>query len=169
MPRNVEIKARLGELAAIRRAIERIADGPAQILDQEDIFFRIASGRLKLRILGPGHGELILYHRADSAGPKTSEYRVAPTSDPAALRAILAAILPTLGVVIKRRWLYLVGQTRVHLDQVEGLGEFVELEVVLRADQDEVEGASIARALMDRLGITQQQLVDKAYVDLLAL
>ena len=134
------LKPSVESLAALRAAVEPIADGPVEILDQEDIFFQTTSGRLKLRVFAHDRGELILYQRANVAGPKTSDYRIAPTTDPAALQAILASALSVLGVVKKRRWLYLVGQTRVHLDRVEGLGEFVELEVVLRHDQAAEEG-----------------------------
>jgi predicted adenylyl cyclase CyaB len=168
MPSNVEIKARVPDLTAVRQRVEPIADGPAEILDQEDIFFTVSDGRLKLRIFSPAHGELILYHRADTAGPKTSHYRIAPTSEPEVLRTILSHVLPTLAVVRKRRWLYRVGQTRIHLDQVAGLGEFVELEVVLRAGQSPEEGGAIARDLMARLAISEAQWVEQAYVDLIA-
>ncbi len=110
---------------------------------------------------------MIHYDRADDAGPKTSRYTIAPTSDPDALRAILTATLGVVGVVRKRRWLYRVGQTRVHLDRVEGLGEFVGLEVVLRPGQPEAEGVVIADDLMARLGIGGAQLVESAYIDLM--
>jgi predicted adenylyl cyclase CyaB len=174
MPSNIEIKARVPDLAAIRGRVEAIADGPVEILDQEDIFFSVPAGsaatddRLKLRILGPGQGELILYQRADIAGPKASSYCLAPTSEPAVLREILTRILPTRAVVRKRRCLYHLGQTRIHLDQVEGLGEFVELEVVLSAGQTAEAGVAIAWELMQRLDIAESQLVKQAYVDLLA-
>jgi predicted adenylyl cyclase CyaB len=168
LPRNVEIKARVDDLAALRTMVEPLCDRPMEILDQEDLFFQSPAGRLKLRILARDRGELILYHRANQTGPKTSTYRIAPTSDPAALQAILTTVLPTLGVVKKRRWLYLVGQTRVHLDQVESLGEFLELEVVLRSNQSEQEGTAIAQELMDKLGIAPDQLVDRAYIDLIS-
>jgi predicted adenylyl cyclase CyaB len=167
MPSNIEIKARVTDLAQIRAGIEPLADGPAETLDQEDIFFAAPAGRLKLRILGRGQGELIHYHRSDIAGPKTSHSTIAPTTDPEALRAILSSALGVLGVVRKRRWLYMVGQTRVHLDRVEGLGEFVELEVVLRPDQAEKDGIIIAGDLMARLGIAGGQLVNVAYIDLI--
>ena len=110
---------------------------------------------------------MIHYHRRDTAGPKTSHYTIAPTTDPEALRAILSSVLGRARRRRKRRWLYIVGQTRVHLDRVEGLGEFVELEVVLRPDQAEGEGIAIAQGLMARLGIAEGQLVDVAYIDLM--
>ena len=91
----------------------------------------------------------------------------APTTAPEALKAILTTTLGVVGVVRKRRWLYMVGQTRVHLDRVEGLGEFVELEVVLHPDQPGEEGVAITQGLMARLGIAEGQLVDVAYIDLM--
>ncbi len=72
------------------------------------------------------------------------------------------------GVVKKTRILYLIGQTRVHIDEVEGLGTFLELEVVLQDVQGEVEGRTIAEGLMAEFGIDKQQVVPEAYVDLLA-
>lgn len=167
MPTNVEIKARVGDLSSLRAGVESIAEGPPVAIDQEDTFFATTAGRLKLRDFGDGRGELIHYDRADDAGPKTSRYTIAPTSDPDALRAILTATLGVVGVVRKRRWLYRVGQTRVHLDRVEGLGEFVGLEVVLRPGQPEAEGVVIADDLMARLGIGGAQLVESAYIDLM--
>ncbi|HEX4145288.1 MAG TPA: class IV adenylate cyclase [Pirellulales bacterium] len=167
MPANVEIKARVPDMTAIRGRVESIGAGPAEVLDQEDVFFAAPGGRLKLRIFGPGRGELIFYQRGDTAGPKTSTYRIAPTSEPEALRDILARVLPVRGIVRKRRWLYQVGQTRIHLDRVEGLGEFVELEVVLRAGQTTEAAVAIARDLLKRLDIADTQLVEQAYVDLL--
>jgi predicted adenylyl cyclase CyaB len=168
MSKNVEIKARVDDLDGLRAKVVSLCDGPAKILDQEDIYFSTPSGRLKLRILGERHGELILYHRDDCAGPKPSNYLIAPTSDPSALRTILGSVLGVLGVVSKQRWLYQVGQTRIHLDRVEGLGEFVELEVVLQPDQTEDEGIGIARGLMGRLGIAEERLVETSYFDLLS-
>jgi predicted adenylyl cyclase CyaB len=168
MPTNIEIKARVSDLSGLRATVEGLSDTSAEILDQEDVFFKVPTGRLKLRILGEDHGELIHYQRSDVAGPKTSHYTIAPTSDPAALRAILTTVFGVVEVVRKRRRLYRIGQTRVHLDDVEGLGQFVELEVVLRPEQPEDEGARIARHLMDRLGIAGDRLVEGAYIDLLA-
>ena len=165
--KNVEIKARVLDLDRLRQAAESISDTAVEVLDQEDIFFSAPEGRLKLRILGEHAAELIHYHRPDTAEPKASRYLIAPTSSPAALKEILTRVLPATGVVRKRRQLYLVGQTRIHLDRVEGLGDFVELEVVLRPDQDEAEGVAIAQDLMSRLGIAPEQLIKEAYIDLL--
>src|SRR5690606_26805963 len=100
------------------------------------------------------------------AGPKASTYVRTPTTDPAGLRFVLSAVLGELGEVRKQRTLYLVGQTRIHLDEVIGLGNFMELEVVLSDDQSEPEGEQIATDLMARLGIRPADLCDGAYLDL---
>ena len=75
--------------------------------------------------------------------------------------------LGVLGCVRKTRELFLVGQTRIHLDEVEGLGVFAELEVVLLDGQDPQDGVLIATDLMCELGIRDDDLIDGAYIDLL--
>jgi predicted adenylyl cyclase CyaB len=164
---NIEIKARVSDPDRLRAAVEALSDTEVEVLSQEDVFFGVATGRLKLRIMDDRRGELILYHRPDANGPKPSRYLIAPTTAPIVLKSILSGAMPIVGTVRKRRLLYRVGQTRVHLDQVENLGDFVELEVVLRPDQPEEAGVSIAEDLMSRLGIAREQLVQTAYVDLL--
>ena len=167
MASNVEIKARVKNLAQFRERAERLSDTPVELLVQEDTFFVVPKGRLKLRVLAPDRGQLVYYERVDRAGPKTSYYLVAPTPDPASLHAALAAALGVRGVVRKRRWLYMIGHTRVHLDDVEDLGAFMELEVVLQPGQSAEEGQAIAADLMGQLEIAPGDLVDVAYLDLL--
>jgi predicted adenylyl cyclase CyaB len=168
LPRNIEIKARVDDVDALAlRAAAAATQGPIEIA-QDDTFFGCASGRLKLRAFSASEGELIFYRRADAHGPKESFYVRTPTSDPDGLRACLSLAHGTAGRVVKQRSLYLVGRTRVHLDRVQGLGDFVELEVVLEDDEPAEAGVREAHALMARLGIEPAQLVEAAYVDLLA-
>ena len=115
-----------------------------------------------------GNGELIFYRRADEQGPKESFYLLAPTSSPDALRELLTSAYGQVGRVRKHRTLFLVGRTRVHLDRVEGLGHFLELEVVLADGESAVVGVGEAHDLMEQLGVLPSQLVEGAYVDLLA-
>jgi adenylate cyclase class IV len=169
MARNIEIKARIDDLAAVANVVGPLADeGPIEIA-QDDTFFRCDKGRLKLRAFADGSGELIFYRRADAVGPKTSFYTITPTAMPDSLRETLSLALGLAGRVAKQRTLYLVGRTRVHLDRVEGLGSFVELEVVLREGEDTQLGVTEAQALMRRIGIDAGRLVEGAYVDLLRL
>ena len=89
MPRNIEIKARIDSVEALLPLARALADGPAQAIAQDDTFFICAHGRLKLRDFGDDSGELIHYHRADSTGPKLSDYVRVMTAEPAALREAL--------------------------------------------------------------------------------
>ena len=167
MPRNIEVKARIDSVDALLPRARALADGPAQTIAQDDTFFVCAQGRLKLRDFGNGSGELIHYHRADGSGPKLSDYVRVPTDQPVALREALQRAQGVLGRVRKTRWLLLTGQTRIHLDRVEGLGDFLELEVELREGQDAADGAAIADALCAQLGIAPEQRLAGAYLDLL--
>ncbi|PZR73528.1 MAG: adenylate cyclase, partial [Chthoniobacterales bacterium] len=167
MPSNIEIKARVLDLPRITALAEKLSDAPAVIIQQHDTFFLSPNGRLKLRQFSPEAGELIFYSRADVAGTKQSDYLIARTTAPAELLAVLCAALGAQQTVIKTRRLFLVGQTRVHLDAVEGLGSFVELEVVLREGQPPEEGHRIARELMLALDIRESDLIEGAYADLL--
>ena len=167
MPANIEIKARARNFADLRRRAEALSDSPCQVIPQEDTFFHVPKGRLKIRQLAPEHGQLVYYERPDQDGPKHSNYHIFETSDPEGLKITLSLALGVRGVVRKTRTLYQVGQTRVHLDEVEGLGEFMELEVVLRPGQSDAEGQAIARELMTRLGVREEDLLEGAYMDLL--
>jgi len=167
MARNVEIKARVTDRDALVRRAEALAtEGPIEIA-QEDTFFRCEHGRLKLRTFSEDRGEVIFYRRPDVGGPKESFYLRSPTSSPATLRESLALAYGVAGFVSKRRTLFLRGRSRIHVDRVDGLGDFVEIEVVLD-DGDTVEaGTREAHELMAALGIDTAHLVEGAYVDLL--
>ena len=167
MARNVEIKARVADPETTRRLVAAAADGPPTALAQTDTFFDVARGRLKLREVAGAGAELIWYERPDTPDPAVSAFTPLPVADAPALRELLAAALGRRGQVVKRRLVYLVGRTRVHLDEVDGLGTFLELEVQLAAGEPAEAGVAEARALMERLGIDGASLVAEAYVDLL--
>lgn len=168
MSANIEIKARVADRAALEARVRRIAtEGPTEIA-QDDSFLHCAHGRLKLRRFAADRGELIFYRRDDVAGPKRSYYLRSPTSDPDALLAVLTEAHGLVGRVRKQRTLYLVGRTRVHLDVVAGLGDFMELEVVLGEHEAPEAGQREAEHLMEQLGIAPADLLEGAYLDLLA-
>lgn len=166
MARNIEIKARVDSIAELACKVATIASsGPTEI-SQDDTFFECDAGRLKLRTFPDGRGELIFYRRADHNGPKESFYLISATQEPCSLREILSLAYGQCGRVEKRRTLFLVGRTRVHLDLVKGLGEFIELEVVLRDGEPAEAGIAEAHALTRELGIDPSQMLECAYVDL---
>jgi predicted adenylyl cyclase CyaB len=165
--RNIEIKARIDSADAWVAKIAVLADeGPIDIA-QDDTFYRCDTARLKLRVFSDGTGELIYYRRADEYGPKESFYLRSPTSSPDSLRECLMLAYGQVGRVRKHRKLFLLGRTRIHLDAVEGLGHFLELEVVLADAEPAEAGVREARELMEKLDIKPQQLIDEAYDDLL--
>ena len=168
MARNIEIKARIESVESMVPKVAAIADqGPIEIV-QDDTFFACERGRLKLRAFSATDGQLIFYRRAAQAGPRESFFVIAPTGAPDTLREALSLAYGQAGRVRKHRTLYLVGRTRVHLDRVEDLGDFLELEVVLSDGERQEPGVEEARRLMTSLGIAEEQLVEGAYVDLLA-
>lgn len=167
MPRNIEIKARIDTVEALLPRARALADGEAELIEQDDTFFHVAQGRLKLREFADGSAELIHYHRADGPEARPSDYVRVPVADAAALREALARGCGVLGRLRKRRLLLRLGQTRLHLDRVEGLGDFIELEVVLRHGQSDDEGRTIAEGWMQRLGLQQAPRLGGAYMDLL--
>jgi predicted adenylyl cyclase CyaB len=167
MPSNIEIKARVRDFDEIRKRAESLSDTPLLVIPQEDIFFNTETGRLKLRILAPNRAQLIYYLRSDQEGPKRSDYHIFETPDPENLKHVLSLAYGIRGVVKKIRYLYITGQTRVHLDDVEGLGHFMELEVVMQEGQSDAEGQAIAEGLITSLGVERGDLLEGAYMDLL--
>jgi len=118
--------------------------------------------------MSPDHAELISYKRVDTAGPRVSHYVSHRVADIAATRQLLAKRFGVLGVVRKKRTVFLVKNTRVHLDEVENLGKFVEFEVVLNKDLTIRDGRRELEWLVHELGIDRSASIAGAYVDLLS-
>ena len=165
---NVEIKARVADLPAVRARAARLATQRVGVDRQVDTYFRTAAGRLKLRESSLSGGQLVPYLRPDEPGPKRSDYAVVPVAEPGRVRELLARLLGVHRVVRKTREIFLVGNVRVHLDEVEGLGSFVELEAVFDGSPgvEAVERAKVARLLRE-LGVRDEDLVAGSYETLL--
>lgn len=170
MPKNVEIKAKLADPQATRMAVAALATDSPEVLEQRDTFFTTNKGRLKLRLQKDADGEfaeLIAYERPDDVGSTVSHYDILPIDDPERLLEMLERVLGVAGRVEKRRELSMIGRTRVHIDEIAGLGVFLELEVVLGAGESEQSGHEEAAVLFDKLNIPAADRVQSAYVDLL--
>jgi predicted adenylyl cyclase CyaB len=120
-----------------------------------------------VREFSDGSGELIAYERPDQTGPKQSIYSRCPCGRARSLVEILRRILPLRGAVIKERDVFLVGRTRIHLDRVVDLGDFMELEVVLKDGEPLEAGEREAHELLRALDVPEDALVSHAYIDLL--
>ena len=165
MPRNIEIKARVDSLDALLPRARAVSGGEPQRIEQDDTFFAVPHGRLKLRQFPNGSAELIHYHRPDGTEARASDYVRVPVPDPDALALALGRANGLDGRVRKQRWLLLAGQTRIHVDRVQGLGDFMELEVVLRDGQGDDEGRRIAEDLMQALGLSAAERLTGSYRD----
>ena len=132
-----------------------------------DTYFQVPRGRLRLRQTeGSSHGTLIYYDRPDRAESRYSEYHLAPVSDSEATKTLFDAVLGVLVTVTKTRHLFLYGATRIHLDRVEGLGRFVELETIIQR-QTEEEARVEHELVKQTLGLDRCETVVASYSDLL--
>ena len=164
---TVEIKARCSDQESVRRKLEDWGARSQGIQTEVDIFYNVPHGRLKLR-----HSEsekmLIGYQRPDVGGPKHCLVNLYPCGDTEALDRLLSASLGRKLVLEKQRERYILDNVRFHLDRVERLGTFLEIEVLGRRGVDEVEDLrAVCRDLMNKCAVQPEDLVEQAYADLL--
>jgi cytidine deaminase len=164
---NVELKARDRDPGATRARVLELGASDEGELVQKDTYFRTRGGRLKLREQGPAGSFLIAYRRPDSDEATESEYVLAPIIAPAELEEALDGALGTVVVVSKRRHLFLWEGVRIHLDEVDGLGSFIEFEAVLPGAGDVATAHAKVARLRAELGIDDAELVPVGYADLL--
>jgi len=170
---NLEIKATVRDKSAFRRAAESVATECLGIQLQTDTYFACDNGRLKLREIafedGTSHAQLIHYSRTDAEEAKSSNYRIAPVTEPSPLKETLASAFGIWKTVRKRREIFLHKNVRIHLDEVEGLGDFMEIEAVQEAGMDLPQQRELVRWLSDELGIAPEDRLAGSYSDMLAV
>jgi len=164
--RNIELKARVADWDAVREIAKKIATEYLGVERQVDTYFHCAQGRLKLREIDGKQAQLVWYDRVDQQSPKTSDYNLVPVLDPETLKSILTTALGVRAVVDKRREIFLVENVRIHLDEVAGLGQFIEFEVVLGRDADEELGHAAIKRLREKFSIADSALISGSYGEL---
>lgn len=165
---NLELKARDSTPERTLRACEELGAEGGGVLRQRDVYFSVPRGRLKLRYENDGIGQLIAYERPDHEGIRSSRYRIIPVLAAAELEAALSAALGVVVEVRKTRRLFLYDGVRIHLDRVEGLGRFIELEAL--ADPGGGDRASRERVLGElrqALGVEDADLIAGSYCELM--
>jgi predicted adenylyl cyclase CyaB len=162
---NIEIKARVSNRDSLLKAAAALPASEAGVLRQVDTYFHVPRGRLKLREIEGAASELIFYERPDQGEAKRSDYWIAPVADAAVMRALLSAALGVRVRVEKTRRLLRYRHTRIHLDTVAGLGDFLELETVLDGIS-EAEGREECAEVMRSLGIRTEDLCAASYGDM---
>jgi adenylate cyclase, class 2 len=176
--KNIELKARLPGLTAARQIAVRLATANLGIEEQTDTYFYCPSGRMKLReITRFSHdkpdeptpsgriAQLIWYDRPDQTDCKESTYQIVELTDPARIKQ-LKAEMGIRGIVAKRREIFLYENVRVHLDDVAGLGTFIEFEAVLGDGVDAAAGQSQVAALQKAFGIAAGDLLPRSYAEM---
>jgi predicted adenylyl cyclase CyaB len=166
---NIEIKSRYSSLSRARAIAVDLGARQAGVISQTDTYFHAPNGRLKLRQEDPGVDQLIFYVRPDKATAKLSRYQTVPLVDSAATLELLAAALGIRGRVRKRRELWRLDNVRIHLDEVEELGTFVEFEVMVSERDGEALCRGRADVLIAAFAIDDAALISGSYVDLLEL
>lgn len=166
--RNIEFKVGLANFAAAREIAERIATERLGVELQTDTYFRVPHGRLKLREISGRGAWLVGYVRDDRPDTRGSDYRLVEVADAGALKETLTTALGVRVVVRKVREIFLHKNVRIHLDQVEGLGAFLEFEAVLRPGNDEeVNGHALLRWLIGEFAAALGEPISASYSDLL--
>ncbi len=164
MSTNLEIKAPVADPAAFRAKAQALATETVGTDDQVDTYFCVPSGRLKLRESSLSGAQLIPYLRPNDGGPRRADYQVISVPDPDGLKALLGEMLGVHRVVRKRREIWLVDNVRIHLDAVDDLGDFMELEAVFDGTPaTEAEQQRKVAHLMKELGVDEGDLIATSY------
>jgi adenylate cyclase class 2 len=167
LARNMELKARLRDLGVARETARQLATEYVGVQLQTDTYFHCRSGRLKLREIAGQTAQLVSYERPDRLDAKGSDYRLIEVHDAAALKDALTSALGVLVVVAKRREIYLVENVRVHLDEVEELGSFLEFEAVLNSEIDDAAGQRQVATLQKAFNLELADCRAESYSDML--
>jgi predicted adenylyl cyclase CyaB len=163
--RNLEFKARLEDGKAVLAKARSIGAELWGDMRQTDTYFDVGRGRLKLRDMPGFQAQLVYYERDEESDSRPSEYFVTPMADPVGALELLGHALGVRAVVHKKRTLVLLDTTRIHFDNVEGLGQFLEIEVP--AAGDEQAARERLDSLITGLGYTWEDCIRSSYVDLL--
>jgi len=162
---NFEFKAHLRDAAHVRAALKRQRARFLGTDRQVDTYFRVPSGRLKVRE-GRLENSLIFYRRTNTAHARRSSVELMPLPRRNSVRVILSRVMGVLAVVDKRREIYFVGNVKIHLDRVRGLGTFVEVEAMTRSGDIRKVRAQAAK-FQKLFAISPKDIVPQSYSDLI--
>lgn len=165
---NIEIKARTSEKDKIREILKSLGAEFKGVDHQVDTYFRVNKGRLKLRE-GNIENHLIYYSRDDIAGPKKSTVLLHKNAPGSNLKQILMLTLDILATVDKQREIYFIDNVKFHLDEVMGLGNFVEIEAIdVSGDFREEKLLEQCSYYIELFGLNEEELIRVSYCDLLS-
>ncbi|HVV76229.1 MAG TPA: class IV adenylate cyclase [Mycobacteriales bacterium] len=167
--RNIELKAVDPDPLASLERCRRLGATDAGVIRQRDTYFNVTRGGLKFREETPGRPHIIQFERADQLEQRESSYRIIAVEDGAVARAALEAALGLRGEVEKMRHLFLWRQVRIHLDEVAGLGTFIEFEAVAPPESDLAEEHQLVARLREVFSVTNDRLCATGYASQLGI
>lgn len=165
MPVNLELKAKIKSTSTFSQIAQQIGAKYNTTMLQEDIYFYSTKGRLKLRSINGDKAELIFYERDENTNSRLSEYQIYPVADKDLMKKILQLAYGIRVVVKKQRILFIYKNSRIHIDKVDKLGDFIEFEVILgKPDND---GQELMKFLIDKFSDQFLYIIQDSYSDLL--
>jgi len=166
--RNLELKARVDDLMRLRNIATKLGAAFGGKDRQIDTFYKVPEGRFKIRESSITGNELIAYSRRDKGGAMESEYERVRLYDVTRFKRLLGRALDFEAVVVKQREIFILGNARIHLDEVENLGSFIEFELELDNEETGNHSAeSIIKELTRLFDIKEENIVGRSYADLL--
>jgi predicted adenylyl cyclase CyaB len=165
MPQNLELKARISSVSEATRIARRLKAKARGVLHQRDIYYLVRSGRLKLRIISKRPAELIFYTRPNKRGSRYSDYVLLPVSNSKSTNELFTTLFGQKVVVEKKRRLFLLKNSRIHLDEVRGLGAFIEFEVLVKHGKRQAQ--KLLEFLTAEFDIKRTATVAVSYSDLI--
>lgn len=165
--KNLELKFKCKDFIHALKAVKKLSALNRGVLKQTDVYFGIKPGRLKLRTINKTEHQLIYYKRANIKGSKVSNYYIENITHPERVKNILESIYGIKAVVIKKRRLYLFKNCRIHLDEVKGLGKFIEFEIVCLNYTDEQNAPRLMDFMKREFNVKINNIIKQSYSDLM--
>jgi adenylate cyclase, class 2 len=164
---NIEIKARTDNASFVREYLQKAGADFKGTDNQSDTYFNVSNGRLKLRE-GNIENNLIYYERTNQAGPKSSHFNLVKIPDAEGLKNVLEKSIGIRVVVKKKREIWYIENAKFHIDEVEGLGAFIEIEAGnILADLSKEQLQQQCNYYMAELGIKEEDLLSVSYSDMI--
>jgi predicted adenylyl cyclase CyaB len=167
MKKNLEIKVNLNNPDKTINLVRLFCKGKRGIKQkqaQEDIYYKVNNGRLKLRIINRKTGNLIHYFRSNANGKKVSSYTISETNTPKELNKILSSLYGVLVKVKKVREITIINNVRIHVDKVIGLGNYLEIEIIFNSITS---AEKTMNGLIKGLELDEKKFIKVSYSDLL--
>jgi len=165
--KNLEIKVKLNNLSKTRDLLRLLCKGRKTIKQkvfQEDIYYKVNKGRLKLRVISERAGNLIHYFRDNESSKRVSNYTISETSTPKELNTTLISLYGVLINVKKLREITILDNVRIHIDKVMGLGNYLEIEIIVSSIKT---ANKTMKGLIKSLELEEKNFIKVSYSDLL--